>query len=100
MRGSRSQWTNALKNPNHFFATVFDYDSQRAYSFGAFCGDRTEVHQSDATSSRWGQWYGPELWKDLAFLLGWESVLGPPDEVRVISKDWRQVTSLLSRWIS
>jgi hypothetical protein len=89
-----SRWTDALTDPNHFFAVVFDYDSQSAYSFGAFCGDKTEVRQSDATSSCWGKWYGPELWPNLAFLLGWESALGPPDEVRVISKEWKQVTSL------
>lgn len=83
----------AIKTANHFFAVVFDYDAQQAYSFGAFNGMESGVQCAVATESIWKRWYGPELWNDVAHSLGWESSLQPHDGIQVISKEWIQVAS-------
>ena len=95
MRTQGSSPTHALHNPNHFFAVVFDYDSQTAHSFGALSEDRPSVDHLDGTNSTWCRWYGPELWNALARSLGWDDALGPLDEIRVISKEWKQVNHLI-----
>lgn len=81
----------AFTNPNHFFAVIFDYDSQQAYSFGALGGQQTDIQSQEAATSGWDKWYGPELWKALARYLGWEDLSTSTRNVRVISKDWKQV---------
>jgi len=92
IRTPNSPSTHAMENANHYFAVVFDYDSQRAYSYGA-CGlDRPGAECSVATESNWDRWYGPELWKDLAYHMGWEETLMPLNEIYVISKEWEQVS--------
>jgi len=91
LQTSHGSWTNATESPNHFFAVLFDYDSRRAYSFGAFGGQSTIVRCQVATESDWGSWYGPELWRCLACQLGWEEASQPSDDINVITKDWEQV---------
>ena len=91
MRTRGSPQMDSLQNPNHFFAVVFDYDSQTAHSFGAFCGSRSSVDRLDGSDSTWSRWCGPELWNSLARSLGWSDALGPLEEIKVISKEWQQV---------
>lgn len=74
---------------NHFFAVVFDYDSQRAYSFGAHGGGR-DVNVQIAEESKWDTWYGPDLWREIAYNLGWEDSIHSTGMVHVISKEWEQ----------
>lgn len=86
--------TSSTNSANHFFAVVFNYDSQRAYSFGASGQEELGVTLSVTTESDWDRWYGLELWKDLTHYLGWGESLKPLHEVNVISKEWKQVSDL------
>jgi hypothetical protein len=86
-----SSWAAPVQNPNHFFAIVFDYDLQRAHSFGAFCGSQVAVDDLSGNEGSWNKWYGPQLWRDIASLLGWGDTLQPFDQVRVVGKEWPQV---------
>jgi len=81
---------NGRQRENHFFTVVFDYDSQRAYSFGAF-GSGQEVDMQPAQESRWDAWHGPELWRNIAYSLGWGDSLRPANGIHVVSKEWQQV---------
>lgn len=80
-----------IRNPNHFFAVVFDYDSQRAFAFGAFAGGGPASQCQVATESNWNRWLGHKLWISLAHSLGWEDALRPFNQVYVVSKEWNQV---------
>lgn len=91
MSAADFSWRDVLQRPNHFFPVVFDYDSRIAYAFGAFGGSRPGIRHQGGTESDWDRWYGPELWMELAHLLGWSGVLCPTDEMQVVSKEWSQV---------
>lgn len=100
MQVATDSWTHVINNPNHFFTVVFDYDSQRAHSFGVSGRQTTGALYQTATESDWNRWYGPELWMDLAYHLGWEGALQPLERVHVVSKDWEQVIPLIVRSMS
>jgi hypothetical protein len=79
--------------PNHFFAVVFDYETQTAYSFGLELGTLQEpvVRVESGEASGWAQWLGPSLWKAIAYEMGWGDALQNLETVKAVTKIWPQV---------
>ena len=98
MRMEGNRQVHAIRSPDHFFAVIFDYDSQRAYSFGAFGGTTASVELHTAEEGGWDAWDGPQLWEQLAHNLGWEDALHPDHDIYVVSKEWQQVSARCPLW--
>ena len=81
----------ATTNPNHFFAVLFDYELHSAFIYGAVSTPDPESVVESGSQSNWDRWFGPELWTDVARLLGWGRVAGDPFTTTVVSKNWHQV---------
>jgi len=82
---------DSLKQSNHFFPVLFNYEDHVAHIFGTTSVTKPEVRVQSGDCSGWQSWLGPELWKSIGQGMGWGALVKDPNTVDVVTKNWHQV---------
>ena len=86
-----------LKQGNHFFPVLFNYEDRIAHVFGTTSVTEPEIRVERGNGSGWQSWLGPKLWKSIGQGMGWGADVGDPNAVKIVTKNWHQVCGPSSR---
>jgi hypothetical protein len=74
-----------VHHAHHFFVVIFDFQRRNAYILGLNISAKTRKVKN---SNDWNKWNGPEYWRRIAVLYGWNT--GDVTDVCILSTDWLQ----------